>query len=1752
MIHGIRTQIFRNSTLRLQVVTVREDDGGKFVFKAVVSLALIALVFGLLPPVQAQPIVVQPIQVSVDSTIATGQTFGYNISYECSSTSGPCLNAEVVDLLPAELQYVSTAPSSPTGDVANVQVDPNFMDTGRTRVRFQMISPLPAGNAGDLTINVRFPNGSTPNSTQASNTVEAINLGAAPGTYTSPPVTVTATASAQATLTKTLQTSPSNLDMVETYRLRIAVPNSNGVLNLTSIGPVTDTLPPGTVFNGATPVADCEPGCVEGTPATVTWSNPCSVPLGPAQNCDIFVNVSFPSATFPSGTNVTNMFVADVVALGEPPQIVGPGTITHAVTTFDPSPSVSVDISMAGGTPNPPTLSQLFAYEMNVSNTGNVPLDNLVVTATLPVEFQPASVTTGSYSNLADFAVATGVRVLYEKNTAPGSFYEWGSSPNTSTNTTLIGSDGFLPVGEYITRIRWVYGQAQPGMAPITRPTITGVLVNPDNSGGPVAIGDSVQHCAAATAVYTAGPANVSDSDCQSLNISGPFVQFNSAKESVSGTGPFNPGQSVQWRLRVRSASQSSNAVPLEHVVVTDLLPENLIFSSWSYDAEGTGLNEQPVFEQIPNFRGTGRTLLRWRWNPGSGVLSVNQQFSIYVTTSIRNGVQSGPLTNDLLIEHDSPGLSQRCSTPSQSDQLDLDGDGDTGETLCRESETINVSGIAQLISSKTVKACADGGFVATSAGTVGGCPFAYLLRIQNVGTVPMMDFVMIDILPHVGDTGVRDTTPRGSEWTPTLSAPIVAPSGLTVYYSTSGNPCRGEVGGPTTGCEAPNWTTTVPDPISSVRAIKVEFGNRVILPFDFLQFEIPMTTPAGAALGSTAYNSFAYQADRADGLGSLAAEPQRIGLTVTSIDGAVIGDHVFVDTNADGTQNNGETGLNDVPVRLYSTGGDGVPGSADDSPIGVAVTTSGPEGEAGWYRFPGLAPGTYVVCIDRPVAYDIAEGSTFNTATGCSTVVTLSTNEVNTSIDAPLVPNGLASVSGYTWFDRNGDGIQNEPMTDGANGITVRLYSDDGDGIPEPTGDDTLIGATVTGDDREDRPGYYNFERLDPAADYFVQFIQPASASGFTTQNAGPDTTDSDADPATGIALPTFTGAGDAYAADAGFITPTGTLALGDQVWNDTDNDGVFEPQNGENGIDGVRLDLYRDANGDELPQADEFAGSTSSATISGFAGRYRFDNLSPGDYIVAIAPSNFAAGGPLNGLSSSDIVTPDPDNDVDGDNNGYEYVGLILSSPITLQDNGEPTSEDGNNDTNLTLDFGFSAAASPIPMYDFGDAPDSGAGQGPGNYATTRFDGGAVHRIDPLGPFLGACVDADNGFAQNTQATADDATVGTTTSAGVCADDEDGVNFPTSLFVGTTDTYTISIGGTGLCFVSGWIDWNQNGVFGDTSSELILPGVPVPTVAEAVPYSVTVPPDAVAGQTYARFRCGTGIVVSPVGEIAGGEVEDYAITVLRDDSAPTTTASATANGNTYTFGEWTRFDVEVTLSAEDADGIGADQIYYSVNDATCDDPMDSSCNVYTGPFMLTTDGEHTVRFFSVDAATNIEAVNSVIVRIDKTAPTLTLPSDITQDPTGPSGAVIPFVATANDALDPSPELVCTPPSNSLFPIGTTIVTCTATDHAGNQASGTFTVTINGVVDLFGSLRAQIQATKTETSIKNQMLTYTSIAEGFAKAGQSSLSCLQLHSLDLYIRSQVSRRRITQQDANLLYTHTAHIRSVLGCGTST
>lgn len=82
-----------------------------------------------------------------------------------------------------------------------------------------------------------------------------------------------------------------------------------------------------------------------------------------------------------------------------------------------------------------------------------------------------------------------------------------------------------------------------------------------------------------------------------------------------------------------------------------------------------------------------------------------------------------------------------------------------------------------------------------------------------------------------------------------------------------------------------------------------------------------------------------------------------------------------------------------------------------------------------------------------------------------------------------------------------------------------------------------------------------------------------------------------------------------------------------------------------------------------------------------------------------------------------------------------------------------------------------------------------------------------------------------------------------------------------------------------------------------------------------------------------------------------------------------------------------------------------------------------------------------------------------------DVTPPVVSVPADLTVDATGPEGAVVTWNVSATDERDGDVPASCSPASGSTFAIGTTAVTCTATDKAANAGSASFNVTVVPVV---------------------------------------------------------------------------------------
>ncbi len=1445
------------------------------------------------------------------STVPSGADFRYRVSYSCDLVSIPsCDNAQVTVDLPPEVEFRGLF--FPPLDVASGNHDGS--PTGGT-VTFDFQASVPAGNTGDLEITVRFPNGSTPDGTTTTGNTDAATAsgtGLVDQMADLPPVT--ATASPQVDLSVHLVDGfLDDCPSMPSYQVRIGPDTSNGSLDFIDVVQLVLTLP-----TGVSNVSPNDGGVYDALANTVTWSGLGTVTVPNTLN--VSVDLTFSSPPFSDGQTVSSFAEATVNALGEPSSTtVGPLPFDHAVQQFVENPSASVSKIFGEGRPSglPPAEGQPFTYRVSIANDGNMDLDSLVVTddgdgagAEIDAGLTITGVSTGAYT-----AGYTGlVTISYTTNLAPAAIL--GSSPGNSDLSFPIPP---LSPGERVTSIEWSFAGPIPvGMSPMTPAEVAGFV----NAGFPA--GTTIDNHVTAdwTATLTglcggpAGPASGSDAGSFDFDVNDPYTYLRPRKNEVT-TGPYFPGDTVGFSFQITNDILAND--PAVDPVVVDLLPEFLTFQpgTETYADNGTGvvLAAPGDFEVIPNYNGTGRTLLRWSL---TGALDPGETVDITFETVLELGVIFGSLRNRVGMSFEDPPTQQICAGGSITDAADLDGDLDTADELCIDNENIAIAAVAQLSSTKLVQGQCDPGFIpglGTGTSLPGGV-VDWRVRVQNIQTVPMENFVIVDILPFVGDTGVRDLTPRLSLFRPILTAPISPPPGGAVFYSTSGNPCRPEVGGPTSGCDPPNWTTVAPAPITDVQAIKIEFGARVVHPLDVLQFSWPMVLPADAPIdGSEAFNSFAFGATRQDDGGFLAAEPNKVGIDATCLpappDDAMLGDFVWIDSDGSGTQDPGEPGINGVPVELYDPGPDGLPRTADDVLLLRSITADDSGGNPGWYKFSALSPGDYYVLFDPPLNFEVTTqdvpgdetiDSDADPQTACTDVVTLGPSETDLDVDLGLLPPVTASLGDYVWFDLDGDGVQNEALDRGLNGTTVRLFADDGDGNPEPFGDDgTPLEVTVTADDPFGNPGYYLFTELIPGVPYFVQFVEPSPATGFTTRNAGGnDTVDSDARSSDGTSQVVTLAPGEHDPTiDAGVVLATGTLAIGNVVWCDddgngmidapTDDDGLYDPLLPEAGVNGVRLNLYLDINGDGRPQVDEFVATTRTQTLAGKDGRYRFGNLPAGEYIAEVDPSAFAAGAPLEGKISTSFTTVDPDDDLDDDDSGAPLATSVVSGVLTLSENAEPTPDsdddlEDDDNINFTLDFGF--VPGPSPSFDFGDNPDAGAGAAQGNYQTVSFDGGALHPLlGPPGPYLGTCVDADNGQQQNNLANADDVGGAAGPTVGVCAspaDDEDGVAFSATLLaIGGSVDITLSSSSPATCRVNGWIDWNRNGSF--EPAEQVASDV---AVAGTVPLvGVPVPATAVPGVTYARFRCSSAGGDGPIGPAADGEVEDYRLQVMGAD---------------------------------------------------------------------------------------------------------------------------------------------------------------------------------------------------------------------------------------------------------------------------
>ncbi len=170
---------------------------------------------------------------------------------------------------------------------------------------------------------------------------------------------------------------------------------------------------------------------------------------------------------------------------------------------------------------------------------------------------------------------------------------------------------------------------------------------------------------------------------------------------------------------------------------------------------------------------------------------------------------------------------------------------------------------------------------------------------------------------------------------------------------------------------------------------------------------------------------------------------------------------------------------------------------------------------------------------------------------------------------------------------------------------------------------------------------------------------------------------------------------------------------------------------------------------------------------------------------------------------------------------------------------------------------------------------------------------------------------------------------------------------------------------------------------------------------------------------------------------------------------------------------------------------------------------------------------------------------------KVDRKAPALTLPASKTVNATSPAGAVLSFDASATDGADPSPGVSCMPASGSVFAIGSSTVSCAATDHVGNAANGSFSVTVLGAKEQLARLiQKVVTASSLPPSLKTQLIgKLQALVAGLdpRNTKQKQAVCLALNVFKGAVQG-FSGRGIPPAQAAEWIADTNRIRAVLTC----
>jgi HYR domain-containing protein len=229
----------------------------------------------------------------------------------------------------------------------------------------------------------------------------------------------------------------------------------------------------------------------------------------------------------------------------------------------------------------------------------------------------------------------------------------------------------------------------------------------------------------------------------------------------------------------------------------------------------------------------------------------------------------------------------------------------------------------------------------------------------------------------------------------------------------------------------------------------------------------------------------------------------------------------------------------------------------------------------------------------------------------------------------------------------------------------------------------------------------------------------------------------------------------------------------------------------------------------------------------------------------------------------------------------------------------------------------------------------------------------------------------------------------------------------------------------------------------------------------------------------------------------------------------------------------------------------------------ATRDDDCGVLTYTWTGPFGVATGqkpivllpiGTHLLTLVVQDEWSLSDSKTVLITVQDTQPPTISCPGDIVVEPTCSTGAIVSY--TAPVGADGCTEAITTQTaglaSGSIFPIGTTTVTFTATDTANNTASCSFAVKVLTAEAVIQDLMSRVQALQPPLSGQQAQGLRSKLNEALVAIDrdQKNVACNKLKDFINQVQTYINNGKLTSAQGQPLIDSAAHVRNTLGCTT--